>query len=188
MYYIQKMQRYIIMFMFTTFPEYVIVVFRIKLHILAIQTLSHLAPTFLPTLHPYSSQPAAKLISQTASYTWAFPLVTCSFPSFSNPAQVSSLQELCFAPPSAVNIFPPHNTSSPFSQGTNSPLQSCTTVVRTQFMFSVRKWTTCTENHTHPCMSPPTLSVRASYMFLNKLVVRFKSLWFWSFLTNFKLS
>ena len=31
--YIQKMQRYIIMFMFTTFPEYVIVVFRIKLHV-----------------------------------------------------------------------------------------------------------------------------------------------------------
>ena len=63
MYYIQKMQRYIKVFMFTTFLEYVIVVFRIKLHILAIQTLFHLAPTFLPTLHPYSSQPVAKPIS-----------------------------------------------------------------------------------------------------------------------------
>ena len=64
MYYIQKMQRYMNIFMFTTiFHGYVIVVFRIKLHILAIQTLSHLAPTLHPTLHPYSSQPAAKLIS-----------------------------------------------------------------------------------------------------------------------------
>lgn len=61
-------------FMFTTiFHGYVIVVFRIKLHILAIQTLSHLAPTLLPTLHPYSSQPAAKLISsQTALYILDF--------------------------------------------------------------------------------------------------------------------
>lgn len=40
--------------MFTTaFYEYVIAVFRIKLHILAVQTLHHLASTLLLTVHLY---------------------------------------------------------------------------------------------------------------------------------------
>lgn len=153
--------------MFTTFLEYVIVVFRIKLHILAIQTLSHLAPTFLPTLHPYSSQPAAKLISsQTAGFFIYLGFSPCYLllPSLPFPTQFEcpSSKNSALLPLLLQIIFPPRNASSPFSQGTNSPFQYCATVVRTQFMSSVRKRTACTGNHTHPCMSRPTLSVRAA--------------------------
>lgn len=167
--------------MFTTFLEYVIVVFRIKLHILAIQTLSHLAPTFLPTLHPYSSQPAAKLISsQTAGFFIYLGFSPCYLllPSLPFPTQFEcpSSKNSALLPLLLQIIFPPRNASSPFSRAPTVPFNTALLLYEPSSCPLLESELHAQGIiHTLAWHAPPYQS-ELPKCFLNKLAVRFKSL------------
>lgn len=98
----------------TAFSEDVTCVLRIKPYTLVTQAVGQVASTLLLTAHLCGTQPVAQLTYfHLSNHTHASSLLTSSGPSFSNPGQVSLLQESCLAPSHCKSSPAPPRTFLP---------------------------------------------------------------------------